>query len=102
MSLLRSFSSAFTRTQRTAGIALAQLSARAAADLRLFIGTVSRAAIDRQHALDFGMRPWNHVNADQFSDTSRGSRAGVGRSFDCAHIATHKHRHISRADVLLA
>jgi hypothetical protein len=88
--------------KRSSLIALAQLSARAAALKSLFIGAQSGASIHGQHTFDFSMRSRNHVYADQLSDSARCCRTCIGRRFNRANIAAHKDRHIAGADVLLS
>ena len=53
-------------------------------------------------AFDVGVRARNDVNGDELADAPRGGSAGVGRGLDRADIAAREHRHIARADVLLA
>jgi hypothetical protein len=77
------------------------LSTRAALQCSL-IGAQTRASIDRQHAFDFGMRPWNHVNADQLADSSRRSSACVCRRLYRADVAADEDRHVTSANVLFA
>jgi hypothetical protein len=99
--LLGSFSGAFSGGQRAVGVALAQLAARAALQLRL-VGAESGTAVDWQDALDLGVWAGNNMHADQFADASGRGGAGISCRLHRAYIAPHKHGHISGADVFLA
>ena len=55
----------------------------------------------RQDALDITVRARDDVHRDQFPDTPRGCRAGIGGGLDGADIAAHENRDIAGADLLL-
>src|SRR6185503_14909651 len=87
--------------ERTSLISLAQLAARTATLQSRFIGAQSGASIDGEYALDFCVRAWNNVDTDQFSNSSRRSRACISRRLHSADVTTHEDRHVACADVLL-
>jgi hypothetical protein len=101
MTLLGSLPGALSGGQRTPGLALSQLAACFALQLRRFIGTDAAAAIKRQYALDLGMWTRNNVHADQFADPTGRGCAGIGSSLDGAYVSPHKHGHIAGADIFL-
>jgi hypothetical protein len=68
----------------------------------LFVGAETGAAVHGQHAFDFGVRPRDHMNTDQFANSTRGGSAGIGGRFHGANVSTHEHGHITRADVFFA
>src|SRR5438477_7782566 len=88
--------------ERAALLALAELAGAPAARERPLVGAVAGATVARQHALDFGVRARDDVDADQLADSSRRRRPGVGRGLDRAHVAAHEDGDVARADVLLA
>jgi hypothetical protein len=87
--------------KRAALITLAELSARSALQSTL-IGAQTSAPIDRKHALNLGVRPWNNVNTDQLADPPGRSRARIRRRFHRADVTAHEDRHVACSDVLLA
>src|SRR5262245_4083161 len=99
--LFCSFPRRFARVQRSSSVTLAQLTARAALQLCLFVRAVAGAAIDRQNALDFGVGAPNHVYADQFTNAPGGRSPGISRRFDRAHVSTPKDGDVTRPDILL-
>jgi hypothetical protein len=102
MASLGSFAGAFARAQRTAGVTLTQLSASSACQLRLFVGADTSAGVYRQHSFNFGVGAGDNMHADQLADSTRSRGARVGGGFHCAHVATHKDRHVPGADVLFS
>jgi hypothetical protein len=83
-------------------IAFSQLTARAATLERALVRTQAGATVNRQNALDFGVRTRYDVNTYQLTDSARGGSASIGSGLDGADVSTHEDRHITRADILFS
>jgi hypothetical protein len=94
----------FARTcaERTALIALAQLTASSATLQRTLIWTQTSSSVYWKHTFNFSMGPRDHVHTDQFTNSARCCRSRISRCFNCTDVAAHKNRHVPCSDVLFA
>jgi hypothetical protein len=100
--LFGSFPGAFARAEGSSSVALTQLTTRSALQLRLFVGAVASAAVDRQDAFDFGVGSRDDVHTDQFADAAGRSGAGISCRFHRADVSAHKDGDVTRTDIFFA
>src|SRR5512140_2270846 len=69
---------------------------------RSLLRAVGRAgAAERQHRVDVGVRPRDHVDRHDLADALRGALAGLGRRLDGRDVATHDCGHVAAAGLLV-